>query len=81
MTSAEEKRLTLAGLRNTKKALRSLDTALERLSRRLARMVTRKRRLYGDDWNPVITDYNRMKNLLAPLEKSLTDAINISNLP
>jgi len=79
MNATEHRNLVKKAMRNSRKAYRVMDSAGERLERRLDRLIERKTAPAGNDWNPLIQDFNNYKKALQPLEKSLADMISISN--
>ncbi len=79
MKDREKFLLVRKALRVTRKQWRALDSAGERLERRLDRMIDRKTYPSGAEWEPLITDYNNYKRLIPAIEKSLADTLETSN--
>lgn len=79
MTDSAKRAIVVKGLRNARKAYRSMDTAGETLERRLDRLILRKTYPSGAEWDPLVREYNTYKGRLPQLEKALADAISASN--
>lgn len=78
MTESARKAIVKKALRNTRKAYRAMDTAGEKLERRLDRLIDRKTYPTGREWEPMIAELNAYKNLLPQLERAAADAISAS---
>ncbi len=79
MKESEKKALVKKAMRNGRKQYKAMDSAGERLERRLDRMIERKTYPSGSEWDPLIADYNTYKQLLSAVEKSFADMITSSN--
>lgn len=75
MTESQLNLLVKKALRNSRRYYRIMDSAGERLERRLDRMILRKTRPTGHDWDPLVNEFNAYKSGLQALEKSLADSI------
>lgn len=79
MKDREKTALVKKAMRNARKAWRSMDSAGERMERRLDRMIDRKTYPSGNEWDPLISDWNTLKSLGSQVEKALADTISVSN--
>jgi hypothetical protein len=80
MNVAQYRNLVKKAMRNARKANRALDTQGEKVERRLDSLINRKTVPSGNEWQPLINDWNNYKKLITPVEKSLADMISISNV-
>lgn len=80
MTDSQLNVLTKKALRNARRYYRVMDSAGERLERRLDRLILRKTRPSGNEWDPMIAEFNTYKSSLGGLEKALADAISVSRI-
>lgn len=80
MNVTQHRALVKKAMRNARKAYRTMDTLGERLERRLDQLILRKTAPSGNEWNPIIADYNAYSAAKQPLEKALADMVSISNV-
>lgn len=79
MRDREKFLLVRKAMRTARKQYRNLDSAGERLERRLDRMIDRKTYPSGNEWEPLIQDYSNYKLLVPALERALADMVQTSN--
>jgi hypothetical protein len=80
-TDAQVKRQRLSALREVRRRQRATDTSIERLERRLFRMLRRKTVIDTDDAAALYEDYWRpFFDRVRELEQSLADFITVTML-